>query len=167
MAGYWLAQVNVARPLAPVESPELADFVANLDPINALADAAPGFVWRLQTEDGNATAIRVLGTDMLMINMSVWESLDALANFVYDSDHLRVMRRRREWFERMAEAYLVLWWMEAGRIPAIADAEERLVHLRQFGPTPHAFTFRDPYPAPDGTGEGSRPTTDPWSCPTS
>jgi hypothetical protein len=155
MPRYWLSQMNVARALASPDSPQLADFMELLDPVNALADAAPGFVWRLQTEDGNATALRVLGDDMMMVNMSVWESLDALGSFVHNTRHRDVMRRRREWFERLAEAYMVLWWVEAGRLPSVAEGEERLLHLRRFGPTPHAFTFKDPQPAPDRVGPTS------------
>ena len=146
MPRHQLAQLNVAHLRAPIDSALLKDFVDLLDPINALADDAPGFVWRLQTEDGNATAVRVLDDDTLIVNMSVWESHDALGDFVYASGHLEVMRRRREWFHRMADAYLVLWWIEAGHVPTVAEAEQRLVHLRQHGPTPVAFGFKDAYP---------------------
>ncbi|HSS10458.1 MAG TPA: DUF3291 domain-containing protein [Acidimicrobiales bacterium] len=166
MGIYHLAQMNIGRLRAPVDSAEVAEFVAFLDPINALADTAPGFVWRLQTEDGNATAVRVLDDDTLIVNMSVWESLDALATFVYESRHRDVMRRRREWFHRMAEAYLVLWWIEAGHIPAVAEAEERLLHLRRHGPTAQAFTFKALHPAPDGSSAPGRGDNDPWACPT-
>ena len=138
-----LAQLNVARLLAPLDTPKLADFVAALDPINALADAAPGFVWRLQTDAGDATAIRMLDDDMLIVNMSVWTSRDVLHAFVYDTGHVAVMRRRREWFARMAEAHLALWWVPAGTMPTVPEAQERLVHLREHGPSPRAFTFRD------------------------
>ena len=134
-ARYHLAQVNVARPRAPLDSPTLAGFMAQLDPINALADTAPGFVWRLQTEDGNATAIRVLGDENLMINLSVWESLEALGAFVYDSRHRDVMRRRREWFVPLGEVYQALWWVPAGHVPTVGEAEARLLHLRSRGPT--------------------------------
>src|SRR5664279_3959137 len=107
---YQLAQVNIGLPVEPVTSARLADFMAQLDPINALADRAPGFVWRLQTEDGDATAIRPFADDRLLINMSVWESVEALANFVFGSAHAGVMRRRREWFVPMREAYTTAWW---------------------------------------------------------
>jgi hypothetical protein len=126
----------------------MADFMALLDPINALADGTEGFVWRLQTEAGDATALRPFDDDRIMINMSVWESFAALRSFVYLSRHLEVMRRRREWFERMAEAYLALWWIPAGQLPTIADARARLDILRERGPSPAAFTFHDRYPAP-------------------
>lgn len=138
-----LAQLNVARLLAPLDTPQLTEFVAALDPINALADASPGFVWRLQTEDGDATAVRMFDDDMLIVNMSVWASREALYAFVYGTDHVAVMRRRREWFARMAEAYLALWWVPAGTVPTAPDAQDRLIHLRERGPSPRAFTFRE------------------------
>ena len=154
MSTYELAQCNIARLRAPLESPTLAGFVAALEPINELADAAPGFVWRLQTEDGDATALRVFDDDMLIINMSVWQSIDALSAFVYRSPHRDVMRGRGQWFEKMAEAYLVLWWIPAGTIPTPADAQERLATLRRDGPTPDAFTFRSPFAASTQSNSG-------------
>jgi hypothetical protein len=145
-----LAQVNVARPLAPLDTPLLADFMAALEPVNARADVAPGFVWRLQTEDGDATALRI-GDDRTMVNMSVWTSLEALRAFVYDDPgHRAVMRRRREWFERL-DLVLALWWVPAGHVPSIAEAEERLLLLDARGPSPDAFTFGRHFPAP-GSG---------------
>jgi hypothetical protein len=111
--------------------------------------------------------VRVLDDDTLIVNMSVWGSLETLAAFAYESRHRDVMRRRREWFTRMAEAYLVLWWVEAGHIPTVAEAEERLLHLRRLGPTSHAFTFRSPYPAPGGGPLPRRRAADLWDCPTS
>ena len=147
MAAHHLAQVNVATVRAPLDSPELAGFVAQLEPINALADHSPGFVWRLQTEDGDATAIRPFEDERIMVNLSVWESLEALRTFVYASRHLDVMRRRREWFHRM-DAYLALWWVPAGTIPTAAQAKDRLERLAGNGPGPDAFTFRVPFPAP-------------------
>jgi Domain of unknown function (DUF3291) len=146
--GYHVAQVNIALPKAPTDSPLLEDFMAALDPINALADASPGFVWRLQTEDGNATAIRPFPDGRLMINMSVWASIDELASFVYRSGHVAVMRRRREWFEHM-RLYMALWWVRVGHVPTAAEARERLDHLVAHGPTPFAVTFKRRFPAPD------------------
>ena len=108
MAAHHLAQVNVATLRAPLDGPELAGFVAQLEPINALADHSPGFVWRLQTEDGDATSIRPYDDERIMVNLSVWASLEALRGFVYATRHLDVMRRRREWFHRMADPYLAL-----------------------------------------------------------
>jgi hypothetical protein len=161
--GWHLAQLNVGVLRAPIDAPELAGFVELLDPINELADRTPGFVWRLQTEDGNATAIRPFEDERVAVNLSVWESLDALGEFVYASRHLGVLRRRREWFERTAEAYLVLWWVPAGTIPTVEEAKRRLILLRERGPSPEAFTFREPFPAPDAT-EPSAPD-DRWFCP--
>lgn len=150
-AGHFhIAQVNIGLPVAPVDTPALAEFMAMLDPVNAIADEAPGFVWRLQTEDGNATSIPVLGDDRLIVNMSVWASIDQLAEFVYRSGHVGVMRRRREWFERI-NVFMALWWVPAGHLPSVAEAEERLEHLRAHGPTAYAFTFRRRFPAPDAS----------------
>ena len=165
MAAYHLAQCNVGRVRAPLASPLLAGFVAALEPINALADGAPGFVWRLQTEDGDATAIRAFDDDMLLVNMSVWESIETLAAFTYTTAHRDVMRRRRQWFEKLADAHLVLWWVGAGALPTISDAKDRLQRLRRHGPSREAFTFRSLFPAPDATEE-SPPIADEWFCPT-
>ena len=141
-AGSWIAQVNVALPREPLDSPALAGFVANLEPVNALADAAPGFVWRLEDSSGDATSIRVFDDERLIINMSVWESIESLWDFVYSGGHLAVMRRRREWMTRLAGAYMCLWWVPAGHLPDTAEARERLEHLERHGPSPHAFTFK-------------------------
>jgi heme-degrading monooxygenase HmoA len=151
---YHLAQVNIARALAPLDDPLLAAFVAQLDAINALADASPGFVWRLQTDDGNATSIRAYDDERIIVNMSVWDSLEALTAFVYVSAHRAVMRRRREWFARFDGPYMALWWVPAGHLPDVAEARERLNHLRAHGPTPFAFSFQQPFPAPGETESG-------------
>jgi hypothetical protein len=149
MSGFQLAEINIGRLRAPVEDPAIADFVANLDRINALADGAPGFVWRLTGEGNNATDIRPDADDALMaVNMSVWESVAALGAFVYRSDHLGVMRRRAEWFEKL-ELYMALWWVPAGHRPTVAEGMARIETLRRLGPTPEAFTFKITYPAPD------------------
>jgi hypothetical protein len=165
MPTYWLAQCNIARLLAPLDSPALADFVAALEPVNLLADTAPGFVWRLQTEDGDATAIRIFDDDMAIVNMSVWENIDALGNFVYRSAHRDVMRRRREWFEKPTEAYMVLWWIPAETLPTVSDAQLRFETLRRDGPGPEAFTFRTPQLPPDSSIP-TDPISDDWFCPT-
>jgi hypothetical protein len=140
-----LAQLNVGRLLEPVDSPAIAGFVAKLDPINALADADPGLIWRLQTEAGNATSIRPTEDDLFLINLSVWRSLEALRAFTYTTAHVQVLRQRRSWFEQLAVAHLVLWWIPAGHLPSIDEAMARLDRLRQDGPTPAAFTFRTPF----------------------
>jgi hypothetical protein len=164
MSTHHLAQCNIGRLRAPLDSPTLAGFVAGLDPINQLAERAAGFVWRLQTEEGDATAIRAFDDDMVLVNMSVWESVEALASFAYSGPHREIMRHRREWFERMADAYLVLWWVPAGTLPSVAEAKDRLETLRSIGPSPSAFTFRAPF-GPDATLD-SDIVSDEWLCPT-
>jgi hypothetical protein len=139
--GFQVAQVNIARALAPMDAGLMAGFVAALEPINARADTAPGFVWRLQDGSGDATSIRAFDDELMLINMSVWESVDALADFVYRSGHTAVMRERKQWFETM-RLYLTLWWVRSGHRPAPREALDRLEHLRLHGPTPHAFTFK-------------------------
>jgi Domain of unknown function (DUF3291) len=148
VSAFHIAQLNIGRIRGPIDSPIMAEFVALLDPVNAVADASPGFVWRLQTEEGNATAVRPYEDESIAVNMSVWESIDDLAAFVYRSGHVDVMRRRREWFERM-RIYMVLWWIPAGELPTVEEAKERLEHLRVHGPTPYAFTFKARFPSPD------------------
>jgi uncharacterized protein DUF3291 len=148
---YHLAQANIGRIRAPLDDPIMEGFRSQLDPINALADRSPGFVWRLQTEDGNAMAIRPFPDDRMAINMSVWESLEALQQFVYQSAHVGPLRDRKQWFEPIEGPILVMWWVRAGHVPTVAEALERLRHLKAHGPSPEAFTFRAPFPAPDGT----------------
>jgi hypothetical protein len=153
-ARYHLAQFNVATLRNPLDDPRTADFVALLDPVNALADAAPGFVWRLAEEGRpDATGLRPAGADVI-VNFSVWESAEALWDFVYRSAHLGTMRRRREWFHRHAEAHSVMWWVPAGRIPTVGEALERLALLRAQGPSPRAFTFSSAYTAVEAAGAG-------------
>jgi hypothetical protein len=149
MAQFQLAQLNVARMIAPLDAPLMAGFVARLDEINQLADAAPGFIWRLQTEEGDATALRPFGPELL-VNLTVWADLQSLANFVYRTAHSELMRQRRTWFSQESEATLVLWWIPSGDLPSVDQAAERLALLRRHGPTARAFTFRQPY-AQDGT----------------
>ncbi|MFD1144127.1 DUF3291 domain-containing protein [Larkinella insperata] len=153
MATYQLAQVNVAQMLAPLDSPLMADFVANLDPINALADQSPGFVWRLKTEEGDATAIQAFDDNLILVNLSVWETIDALKNYTYHTAHTAIMKRRREWFSKFQGAYMVLWWIEAGHFPTPLEARQRLNALSQLGPTPYAFTFRHSFESPASNTE--------------
>lgn len=168
---YVIAQVNIGRLAAPLDSAQLAGFVSQLDPVNAVADAAPGFLWRLQTEDGNATALRAFEEDAegadggILVNMSVWESVESLAAYVYGDAHLAVLRRRREWFERMKDAYTALWWVPRGQVPTIHDAEDRVKHLRANGPTPYAFTLKVHFPPPDSAAEAPLHSPDDWACP--
>jgi hypothetical protein len=152
MTGYHLAQLNVALPRGPMDDPIMAEFQAGLVPLNAIADAAPGFVWRLVDEGGaDATTLRPFGDDT-MVNLSVWESVEALRDFTYRvPGHLEALRRRREWFHPYgAGNMLVLWWIPAGTVPTLDEARERLALLDRRGPGPEAFTLRRPFPAPDG-----------------
>lgn len=146
---FHLAQVNIARARGEMSDPVMAEFVANLPEINALADHSPGFVWRLQTEDGDATAVRPYADSRILINLSVWEDLSALRDYVYRSAHAAVMRRRRDWFQRFERIYVALWWVPAGHRPSVAEAVERLEHLERHGPTAVAFSFREGF-GPDG-----------------
>jgi Domain of unknown function (DUF3291) len=163
MSRYELAQLNIAELKGPLDSPLLADFVANLDRINALAEASPGFVWRLQTSEGDATALRPLGENTL-VNMSVWNDVVSLRNFAYRSAHTEVMRRRKEWFENMPTAYMVLWWVPKGHRPSIQEAISKLELLRSAGPSEEAFTFRHAYLPPDA-GESRAPFDIGEECP--
>ncbi|MEU0857797.1 DUF3291 domain-containing protein [Streptomyces griseofuscus] len=142
---YELAQVNIARLRHPLDLAELKDFVDGLDPVNAVADASDGFVWRLKSDSGNATDVPVLGDAWLIVNLSVWRDAEALTAFMYRGQHRELLARRREFFERLEEAVTALWWVPAGHRPAVAEAEDRLLHLRAHGPTPYAFTLRAPF----------------------
>lgn len=142
-----LAQLNVAVMRSPLDSPPMADFVANLDRINALAEQSPGYVWRLQSDDGDATAFRPLGEHVL-VNLSVWRDVESLAEYVYRSAHVEILRRRREWFDRMESSHMVLWWIPAGHRPDVAEALARLEQLRADGPSAAAFTFAQPFGPP-------------------
>lgn len=144
---FHLAQLNIARMLAPIDSPVMSDFVANLDRINHLAENSIGFVWRLKDDSNNATSIRIFDDDFLIVNMSVWANTDALFQFVYQSDHLEVFKRRKDWFENMTEMHMVMWYIPVGSIPSVADAVERLTYLRLRGETPYAFSFRKKFTA--------------------
>lgn len=158
MTAYELAQVNIARLRAPLDT-LLKDFVDSLDPVNADADAADGFVWRLQSDEGDATAIPVFDDPWLIVNMSVWRDTDALTAFMYQGRHREMLGRRREWFERVEEAMTALWWVPAGHRPAVAEAEDRLLHLRAHGPTPYAFTLRTSFPPGETKDSADRSAT--------
>lgn len=149
---FHLAQLNIAQPRAPLESAVMADFVANLDRINALAEASAGFVWRLVDDDGaNATGLNPFG-DGTLVNLSTWTDLAALRAFVFESAHAPILKRRREWFDPLGEASMVLWWVPAGHLPSASEAKDRLDHLRRHGPSPRGFTFSAPFEPPTGDG---------------
>lgn len=152
MTEFHLAQINIARMLAPIDDPIMADFVAQLPPINALAEESPGFVWRLQSEGGDATSIKVYDDDMIIINLTVWESAEALRGYVYKSAHAGVMRDRKRWFEKFDGPYYALWWIPAGYLPDPQEGRGRLEHFRQRGDSPYAFSFKNVFPAPRDTG---------------
>lgn len=136
-----LAQVNIARALATIDDPRMAGFVARLDDINALAESSPGFVWRLKTDEGNATSVRPYDDDRILVNLSVWKSPEDLQQFVYRSAHAQVMRQRKQWFERFGDVYMALWWIEPGHEPTLAEAKERLRYLQLHGESDFAFSF--------------------------
>lgn len=150
MSNYHLAQMNIAIMKESLESPSMAGFVNNLERINALADASSGFIWRLQTEDGDATSVRAMGDDTL-INISVWNDVESLNAYVYESVHVEIMRRRKEWFERMRDAYVVLWWIPKDHRPTTAEAIDKLALLRKNGPSEDAFTPNKTFLPPDAT----------------
>lgn len=160
-----LAQLNIGRIKDAMDSPLMAEFANNLDRINALAEQTEGFVWRLQTDEGDATALRPFpDEDKMLVNMSVWQDLQALSRYVYKSAHVELMKKRKQWFEPMEQAILVLWWVPAGHIPSVTEAIERLQHLRANGPSAHAFTFAKNFPVPSAAQDGaSFPVDD--TCP--
>jgi hypothetical protein len=146
MRQFQLAQVNIARMKEPLESPLLADFVSRLAEINALADGSEGFVWRLQTAEGDNTYLRPYDDDRILFNLSVWETVDALKQYVYRTAHAELLRDRRKWFEHFAGVYAALWWVPAGHIPGVDEAKRRLAHLEEHGPSQFAFTFKSIHP---------------------
>lgn len=145
-----LAQLNLARLAAPLTDPRLADFVAGLSKINAIADTAPGFVWRLVDDAGDdATSLRPFGTNVI-VNLTAWESIETLRLFAYKTGHLDYLRRRREWFVPFGDLYAVNWWIPVDHRPTVEEARDRLDRLRADGPTVQAFTLRAPFPMPTG-----------------
>ncbi len=150
MTAYHLAQANIARMRGALDDPVMAEFVEWLEPINALADVSPGFVWRLQTEQGDNTSIRVFADPLILLYMSVWESTDALEAYVYRTDHVRALQERKSWFEGPPGPTVVLWWIEAGTLPTTDDAKKRLELLQAKGPTRDAFTFSSRFDSPRG-----------------
>ena len=142
-----LAQVNIAKALAPLDAPLMQGFVDQLEHINRLAEASPGFIWRLQTDAGDATALKPFADELIIVNLSVWDSLEALQHYVYSGDHLSVLRDKKQWFEKPRTPILALWWIPAGHIPSVEEAKQALATLIEQGPTPTAFSFAKPFPA--------------------
>ncbi len=147
-----LAQLNIAKMLQPLDSPPMKDFVAALDQINALAEQSPGFIWRLIGEEGsdinNPTGLRAFDDDTILVNLSVWESVEALHDYVYKTAHVEYVRRRKEWFGLMGQPHMVLWWVEPKHKPGLAEAKERLNYLQKHGASPKAFNFSQIFPQP-------------------
>jgi hypothetical protein len=157
-----IAQMNVGTTVETIDHPRIADFVAQLDEINALADASPGFVWRLQSDSGNATDIKPTDNPYFIVNMSVWENVESLFDYVYKTVHRHAMARRREWFEKPTAGYQVLWWVPAGHKPTVEEGLARLAKLNAEGPTAEAFTFKARFPMPDQTGTPENMQPEPY-----
>lgn len=150
-SNYQIAELNIGALVAPIDSPEIKDFVDNLDRINALAEGSPGFVWRLVGDGNDATSLRPLGEDVI-VNLSVWQDIPSLTHYVYKTAHVEILKRRREWFSRMRDMHMVLWWVPRGHTPSVEEAVAKLQYLRKHGPSPEAFTFGEAYSAPDAGG---------------
>jgi hypothetical protein len=147
MTNVHLAEVNIGRVKAPLDDRSMAGFVTRLSEINALADASEGFVWRLQGAEGNATYLRPFDDDRILVNLSVWESVEHLRAYTYSGAHAELLRQRHDWFAQFDGLSLALWWIQAGHVPTVEEAKARLDHLTVYGPTPFAFTFKKPFPA--------------------
>ncbi|MEJ2407984.1 MAG: DUF3291 domain-containing protein [Novosphingobium sp.] len=160
--GWHLAQINIARLVAPEGDPRVQPFFDALERVNALADQSTGFIWRLQDESGRATDVRATPDPRLIVNMSVWADADSLFEFVYRSAHTPVMARRREYFERFDGVYQALWWIPAGTTPSVSDGLSRLWLLERYGPCPQTFTFKARFPAPGEAGLPVDHQPDPW-----
>ncbi|MGA7416032.1 MAG: DUF3291 domain-containing protein [Bryobacteraceae bacterium] len=143
-----LAQINIARLVAPLDDPRITDFVAQLDSVNALAEQTPGFIWRLKSDSGNATDVPYSDDPFAIVNMSVWESVEALRDFTYMSRHIEVFRDRAKWFEKPDKPHYCLWWIPAGHIPTVAEGRLRLESYQKRGATPYSFWFSQRFPAP-------------------
>lgn len=163
MSAFQLAQLNIAVMKYSLDGPEMKDFVDNLDRINALAEATPGFIWRLKDEAGDATSLRPMGENTI-VNMSVWKDVESLNQYVYKTAHVEILRRKKEWFERMKEAHFVLWWVPIGHQPDIQEAAAKLKLLQTNGATQEAFNFRYAFPPPDAV-PASEPFTLGDECP--
>ncbi len=150
-SAFHLAQLNIARALGETDGPEMAEFMANLDRINTLAEESPGYIWRLQTEEGDATSVRAFDDPRMLLNLTVWTDVESLHNYTYKTDHTQFLRRRREWFEPVEGLPVtVMWWIPAGSLPTVDEAIGKLHHLAANGPSSEAFTFRDRF-APPGS----------------
>ena len=157
-----VAQINIATALYPQDDQRMSRFFAQLDDVNALADSSPGFIWRLQSETGNATDIRVADDPLMIVNMTVWQSVEALFDFAYKSAHSKVVADRRQWFKRPDGEYQVLWWVPAGHRPTVDEGLTRLGLLQTYGPGPQAFTFKTKFPPPGHSSTAENLNPDPF-----
>jgi hypothetical protein len=148
LQAYYLAQINIALMKAPLHDPIMAEFANALNAVNAVADRSPGFVWRLEDAEGNATNIRAFDDPNILVNLSVWQSVESLKTYVYQSLHGEFFVRRRTWFKKYPGAHFAMWWIPAGHTPSVAEAREKLDYLNQHGDSETAFTFAKPYPQP-------------------
>ncbi len=154
MARYHIAEINIGRIRAELDDPIMSGFVNRLDEINALADASPGFVWRLQTHQGNATYFRPFNDERLLLNMSVWADVESLRRYVYHTAHRELLRERHAWFEKLEQVYMALWWVPEGHVPGIDEAKRRLARLEAHGPTQFAFNFKSIFEPDDQYQQG-------------
>ena len=145
---YRIAQANIARMRAALDDPIMEGFVSQLEFINSVADESPGFVWRFQTEEGDATSIRAFDDERILFNMSVWETIEDLHRYVYQGHHAHPLRDRSQWFEPLDGPSVVLWWIPAGTTPSVEEGKEHLERIRTHGPTPEAFSFLERFPPP-------------------
>ena len=144
-----IAQVNIAKMKAPMDSPIMVDFVNNLDHINDIAEKSPGFVWRLKVDTNNATSIKIFDDEFLLVNMSVWDNMDHLFEYVYNSMHGEILKRKKEWFHKMGEMHMAIWYIKNHKYPLESEARERLKYIRKYGETPYSFTFKNKYTTAD------------------
>lgn len=142
----YLAQLNIAEAIASMESPVMADFVNNTDRINALAEKHPGFVWRLKEEGSNDSySIKAFESEFTLVNMSVWKDRESLFDYVYKSGHIEILKRRKEWFDKMPKMHMVLWYVAKGHIPNLDEGKERLEYFQKHGESAYAFSFKSDF----------------------
>ncbi|MCJ8170475.1 DUF3291 domain-containing protein [Atopomonas sediminilitoris] len=148
MPHYHLAQINIARAKAPLDSPVMHGFTSRLEAVNAIAEGSPGFIWRLQTEEGDATSLRVFADPQIIVNLSVWRDVEALKAFVFSGEHLQLLQNKKAWFDKLTTPSLALWWVPAGHQPSIEEAKQALHDLAEHGSSPRAFSIAQPMPQP-------------------
>ena len=157
---YYLAQINVGLMKAPIDDPSMAEFAAALDQVNAVAEQSPGFVWRLRTSSGDATEIRAYPDPRILVNMSVWRSVEQLKAYVYTSLHREFFIRRRQWFKKLQSEHFAMWWLPAGHLPTVEEGKAKLEYLTLHEDSPECFTFVKPYPLPIAAWRHNPTTTE-------